>query len=92
MKKKVVMLLTAVATCATLMMACGNTETAAPVEEPAVEAEADAEDGTAAEDATSTEDEAAAEDTTSTEDEAAAEEATGTEDETVAENTEEVAE
>ena len=39
MKKKLVMLLTAVATCATLMMACGNSEAAA-TDETAVEAEA----------------------------------------------------
>ena len=47
MKKKVVMLLTAVATCATLMMACGNTEAAVTdetaVETPAEDANADAE-------------------------------------------------
>ncbi len=55
MKKKVVMLLTAVATCATLMMACGNKETAAPVEEPAVETEADVEDNAEAENVENTE-------------------------------------
>ena len=51
MKKKVVMLLTAVATCATLMMACGNTEAAVTddtaVETPAEDAEAPAENADA---------------------------------------------
>lgn len=45
MKKKVVMLLTAVATCATLMMACGNTEQVTTddtsVEAPAEDANAE---------------------------------------------------
>ncbi len=48
MKKKVVMLLTTVATCAALMMACGNTEAEAPVAEPAVEEGAEVQDDTAA--------------------------------------------
>ena len=38
MKKRLVMLLTAVATCATLMMACGSTEATTTPEEAAVEA------------------------------------------------------
>ena len=42
------MLLTTVATCAALMMACGNTEAEAPVAEPAVEEGAEVQDDTAA--------------------------------------------
>ncbi len=92
MKKKVVMLLTTVATCAALMMACGNTEAEAPVAEPAVEEEAEVQDDTAAdvevpaEDAADVEapvEDAAAEvtdETTDTEDAANTEDAADAED------------